>query len=130
MRVSSGHELVENRPESIIAFRSAAALEPPGLRPRATRLGFRAVLLDSAERIVELVDGERLPYDKLLISTGARNRRPGIPGLDLEGVFDLRIVDDADCIRTEALPGGRRSWSAWDSSARRSRPRSVSSASR
>ncbi|MGH2652276.1 MAG: FAD-dependent oxidoreductase, partial [Actinomycetota bacterium] len=28
-----------------------------------------------------------------------------MPGLDLEGVFDLRTVDDADRIRAEALPG-------------------------
>ena len=69
------------------------------------RLGVRAVLLDPAERIVELADGERLPYDKVLIATGARNRRPDIGGLDLEGVFDLRTVDDADRIRTEARRG-------------------------
>jgi len=69
------------------------------------RLGVRAVLLDPAERIVELADGERLPYAKVLIATGARNRRPDIGGLDLEGVFDLRTVDDADRIRTEARRG-------------------------
>ena len=70
-----------------------------------TRLGVRAALLDPSKRIVELADGERLPYDKVLIATGARNRRPDIGGLDLEGVFDLRTVDDADRIRTEARRG-------------------------
>ena len=70
-----------------------------------TRLGVRAVRVEPAERIVELADGERLLFDKALIATGARNRRPAIPSLDLEGVFDLRTVDDADRIRTEALPG-------------------------
>lgn len=70
-----------------------------------TRLGVRAVRLDPAESIVELADGERLPYDKVLIATGSRNRRPDIGGLDLEGVFDLRTVDDADRIRTEARRG-------------------------
>jgi 3-phenylpropionate/trans-cinnamate dioxygenase ferredoxin reductase subunit len=69
------------------------------------RLGVRAVRLDPAARIVELADGERLQYEKVLIATGARNRRPDIAGLGLEGVFDLRTVDDADRIRAEARPG-------------------------
>jgi 3-phenylpropionate/trans-cinnamate dioxygenase ferredoxin reductase subunit len=70
-----------------------------------TRLGVRAVRLDPAARIVELADGERLQYEKVLIATGARNRRPDIAGLALAGVFDLRTVDDADRIRAEARPG-------------------------
>lgn len=70
-----------------------------------TRYDARAVRLNSAEKIVELANGERLPYDKLLIATGARNRRPPIRGLELDGVFDLRTVDDADRIRAEALSG-------------------------
>jgi 3-phenylpropionate/trans-cinnamate dioxygenase ferredoxin reductase subunit len=69
------------------------------------RLGVRAVRLDADDRIVELAGGERLAYDKLLIATGARNRRPPIPGLDLEGVYELRTVDDANRIRAEARPG-------------------------
>lgn len=70
-----------------------------------TRFGVRAARLDPAERTVELAGGESLHYDKLLIATGARNRRAAIPGLDLEGVYDLRTVDDANRIRTEALLG-------------------------
>jgi 3-phenylpropionate/trans-cinnamate dioxygenase ferredoxin reductase subunit len=63
------------------------------------------VRLDPGERSIELADGERLRFDKALLATGARNRRPAIPGRELEGVFDLRTVEDADRIRTEALPG-------------------------
>lgn len=70
-----------------------------------TRLGVRALRIDAAGRIVELADGDRLHYDKLLVATGARNRRLDIAGLGLEGVFDLRTVDDADRIRAVALPG-------------------------
>ena len=70
-----------------------------------TRRGIRAVRLDTVENVVELAGGERLLFEKALIATGARNRRPAIPGLELEGVFDLRTVEDADRIRAEALPG-------------------------
>jgi 3-phenylpropionate/trans-cinnamate dioxygenase ferredoxin reductase component len=72
-----------------------------------TRFGVRASEVHAAEQVVELEGGERLPYDKLLIATGGRNRRFPIPGLDLEGVYDLRTVDDCDRIRAESAPGRR-----------------------
>ena len=72
-----------------------------------TRFGVRATRVLAAERVVELEGGERLPYDKLLIATGGRNRRFPIPGLDLQGVYDLRTVDDCDRIRAESTPGRR-----------------------
>jgi 3-phenylpropionate/trans-cinnamate dioxygenase ferredoxin reductase subunit len=46
-----------------------------------------------------------VPYDKVLIATGRRNRRPPIAGLDLEGVYDLRTVIDADRVRSQVVPG-------------------------
>ena len=69
------------------------------------RLGTRAARVEPSERVVDLEDGERVPYDKLLIATGARNRPLPVAGVDLEGVFDLRTIEDADRIRAEALPG-------------------------
>jgi 3-phenylpropionate/trans-cinnamate dioxygenase ferredoxin reductase component len=74
------------------------------------RLGVRAERLDLAEpaRAVVLAGGERVPFDRAVIATGARNRRPAaIPGLDLPGVLDLRTPADADAIR-EAAGGGAR----------------------
>jgi 3-phenylpropionate/trans-cinnamate dioxygenase ferredoxin reductase subunit len=72
-----------------------------------TRFGVRATAVHAAEQVVELEGGERVSYDKLLIATGGRNRRFPIPGLDLEGVYDLRTVDDCDRIRAESTPGRR-----------------------
>ncbi len=46
-----------------------------------------------------------MSYDKLLVATGGRNRRLPIPGLDLEGVYDLRTVADCERIRAEIAPG-------------------------
>src|SRR5918998_5158529 len=38
-------------------------------------------------------------YDQLIIATGARAILPPIPGADLDGVFKLRFLTDADEIR-------------------------------
>jgi 3-phenylpropionate/trans-cinnamate dioxygenase ferredoxin reductase subunit len=46
-------------------------------------------------------------FDALLIATGGRNRRISIPGGNLEGIYGLRTVEDADRIRAEAVPGRR-----------------------
>ncbi|HJR60455.1 MAG TPA: FAD-dependent oxidoreductase [Vicinamibacterales bacterium] len=70
-----------------------------------TRFGVRATRVDPVERVVELDTGRPVPYGKLLIATGVRNRRPPIPGLGLPGVFDLRMVRDADALRSEIAAG-------------------------
>ncbi len=69
------------------------------------RLGVRALAVDPRSKVVELEGGSALAYDRLLVTTGGRNRRPAIPGIDLEGVLQLRTVDEADRIRAEARPG-------------------------
>jgi 3-phenylpropionate/trans-cinnamate dioxygenase ferredoxin reductase component len=70
-----------------------------------TRFGVRAKRVGVAEKVVEIDGGERVSYDKLLVATGGRNRRLPIPGLDLEGVYDLRTVADCERIRAEIAPG-------------------------
>ena len=85
-----------------------ALVQPPGFYGEngiETRFGVRATRVDAAEKVVELGDGEGVAYDKLLIATGGRNRRFPIPGLDLEGVHDLRTVADCERIRTQIAPG-------------------------
>jgi 3-phenylpropionate/trans-cinnamate dioxygenase ferredoxin reductase subunit len=67
----------------------------------------RVERLDPAAKVVELEGGEQLPYDMALIATGSRNRRFPIPGLDLEGVLDLRTASDAEHIKQAAAAGGR-----------------------
>jgi NADPH-dependent 2,4-dienoyl-CoA reductase/sulfur reductase-like enzyme/rhodanese-related sulfurtransferase len=40
-----------------------------------------------------------LPYDKLVIATGAIPLCPGVPGVDLEGIMSLHSLDEADALR-------------------------------
>jgi 3-phenylpropionate/trans-cinnamate dioxygenase ferredoxin reductase subunit len=87
-----------------------ALLRPAGFYERnriETRFGTRATRIDPAERTVSVDIGPPVRYDKLLIATGVRNRRPPIPGLDLPGVFDLRTLGDADALRGEIATGRR-----------------------
>jgi NADPH-dependent 2,4-dienoyl-CoA reductase/sulfur reductase-like enzyme len=60
----------------------------------SARLGERVVRVDPAAHEVQLASGESLPFDRLLIASGARPRRLNIPGADLEGVFTLRNLAD------------------------------------
>ncbi len=48
-----------------------------------------------------LLTGERgsLPYDKLVIATGATPFKPPVPGVDLKGVTTLQSMADADFLR-------------------------------
>jgi NADPH-dependent 2,4-dienoyl-CoA reductase/sulfur reductase-like enzyme len=64
------------------------------------RLGAVATGLDLSSKHVLLGGGERLPYDGLVIATGATPRR--LPGTDhLDGVHTLRTLDD--CLEVRAI---------------------------
>ena len=69
------------------------------------RLGRRAAQIDARRKIVRLADGEEVPYDRLLVTTGGRNRALTVPGADLQDVFQLRTVEDCDRIRAVAKAG-------------------------
>jgi nitrite reductase (NADH) large subunit len=63
-------------------------------------LGEPVTRVDPGAHQVHLQGGSRLPYDRLLIASGARPRLLGLPGEDLEGVYTLRTL--ADCRRLVA----------------------------
>jgi 3-phenylpropionate/trans-cinnamate dioxygenase ferredoxin reductase component len=70
------------------------------------RLGRTAVSLNAAARELALDDGERLRYDRLLLTVGAEPRRLSIPGAELDGVLYLRSVADSDALRERLDRGG------------------------
>lgn len=67
------------------------------------RLSTRATALDLAAQRLSLDDGTSLPYDRLLLATGARPRRLGVPGA--EWALGLRHLDDARRLRGLLRPG-------------------------
>jgi 3-phenylpropionate/trans-cinnamate dioxygenase ferredoxin reductase subunit len=71
------------------------------------RLGTRAVSIDRAARTVTLESGESVPYETLILATGARARRLTLPGSDLEGVQVLRSAADAEMLKLALGPGKR-----------------------
>lgn len=86
----AGHRALQLRDETVVEAIGADF-----------RLGRRAVGLDTDARRVR-VQGpggeESVPYDGLVIATGARARRPAT---DLAGVHVLRTLDDAEAVRAE-----------------------------
>jgi 3-phenylpropionate/trans-cinnamate dioxygenase ferredoxin reductase component len=69
--------------------------------------GRTVVALDRQGRQVELQDGARIGYDRLLLATGSRPRRLNLPGEADAPVFYLRDIADSLALR-ERLTAGRR----------------------
>ena len=61
--------------------------------------GTRAAEIDRAGRQLRLASGEKLGYDHLVLATGARNRVPPLPGIELDGVCYLRNLAETDELR-------------------------------
>tara|TARA_R110002020_G_scaffold36894_68_gene111176 strand:+ start:10964 stop:12178 length:1215 start_codon:yes stop_codon:yes gene_type:complete len=65
-------------------------------------LGRRVAEIDRAGKSVLLDDGTSIAYSHLALATGARNRRPPLPGLDDPAVMELRGLDHCRTILTRA----------------------------
>lgn len=86
-----------------ILIRPAASYEKIDIE---FRLGCRVASLAPDERAVTLADGERVPFDALVLAVGSRVRRLPLPGSDLGGVHYLRDIADVDRIRSEVRVDG------------------------
>jgi 3-phenylpropionate/trans-cinnamate dioxygenase ferredoxin reductase subunit len=69
--------------------------------------GTRVAAIGPDARFVELADGGRIGYDRLLLATGCAPRTLPVPGADLDGVLHLRTLADADRIAGAVADGGK-----------------------
>ncbi|MBQ1390638.1 MAG: NAD(P)/FAD-dependent oxidoreductase [Firmicutes bacterium] len=68
--------------------------------------------IDRDAKTVATCDGETIPYDKLILATGADNFIPPFGNKDFEGrlkdgIFTIRTADDIYAIKARCLPGAR-----------------------
>jgi 3-phenylpropionate/trans-cinnamate dioxygenase ferredoxin reductase component len=90
------HEKTYLRPESYYA-ESGVEL----------KLAATVIAIDRKTQRLELAGGGTIPYDSLLLTTGARARRLPLPGGDGPRIFYLRDIDDALALRERLQPGVR-----------------------
>jgi NAD(P)H-nitrite reductase large subunit len=62
-------------------------------------LNTRVNAIDRAGKSIVLATGEEVPYDALVIATGASARIAPTPGIEREGTFVLRTAEDATKLR-------------------------------
>src|SRR5690606_38895657 len=67
----------------------------------------RAVWIDRANKKVRIEGGRELPYDALVLATGAKPRKLPLVGADLAGVHLFRTAAQVDAIRPSFTPGAR-----------------------
>lgn len=91
-----------------IADRARLAVQTPesltGLLNLAVRVNTEAIAIDRASKTVTVRRAggkltEELPYDKLVLATGAAPVRPPLPGIDDPRILTLRTLQDMDAIK-------------------------------
>ena len=71
------------------------------------RKGAEVAAISPQDGEVQLSDGERIPFDRLVLAGGAHAFIPPLPGSRLQGVFCLRTLDDARRIIAALKPDTR-----------------------
>lgn len=112
--VDSETRLPYERPPLSKHFMDGPELQTPVLRSPEyfrthdieLRSGVSVAGIDRAGRRIHTSDGSALPYDHLVLATGAAPRRPPVRGIDLAGVHVLRSADDARALRASLSTGG------------------------
>lgn len=61
-------------------------------------LGDRADEIDRARKVVKSDQGCEIPYDKVVLATGSYPFVPPVPGIDKQGVFVYRTIEDLERI--------------------------------
>ena len=96
--------LAGNAPEEWIPLRGDDFYTEQGIE---LRLRTNVTRIDVAAREVVLDDGSKVPYDRLLLATGAEPVRLPLPGMDLPHVYTLRTLADSRAIIARAKTARR-----------------------
>ena len=83
-------------------------IRPPVIYEKAEiefMLNTRVESIDRDNKKLNLDTGESINYDKLALTLGSRVRKVDLPGIDLEGVYYLRDVNDVEKIRAHVAAG-------------------------
>ncbi|MER8763152.1 FAD-dependent oxidoreductase [Mesorhizobium sp. M0968] len=105
--VGDENELPYHKPPLSKTFIKDQQAKPQPLRGEAFytgsaidfRPGIRVERIDVGGRRLEISGGGVLPFDRLILATGARPRLLPLPGSELSGVVSLRSLGDALLIR-------------------------------
>ncbi|MER8634633.1 FAD-dependent oxidoreductase [Mesorhizobium sp. M1365] len=105
--VGNENELPYHKPPLSKTFIKDQQAKPQPLRGEAFytgsaidfRPGIRVERIDVGGRRLEISGGGVLPFDRLILATGARPRLLPLPGSELSGVVSLRSLGDARLIR-------------------------------
>lgn len=105
----------ERPPLSKELLAGAIPVEKTYLRPVAfyaeNRIAFRpgetVTAIDRKAQRITLASGSAMPYDALLLTTGARAGRLSLPGADHPRVLYLRDIADSLALREQLNPGVR-----------------------
>ena len=90
------------------AEKETCLLWPPGTLEDAgieMRLGESVSSIAPDDHTLTLANSETIGWNKLLIATGGRARSLNVDGADLEGIFTLRTIGDAEDIRSGLSEG-------------------------
>jgi len=87
--------LAGNAPEEWMALRPPEFYREQGID---LRLETEVAAIDARGRSVSLRDGKTLPFDKLLLATGAEPIRLDVPGANAPHVYVLRSLSDSRAI--------------------------------
>jgi nitrite reductase (NADH) large subunit len=71
------------------------------------RVGARVVDVDADLKVVMTEDGTATSFDTLLLATGSSALMPPIEGIEKDGVFAFRTLDDTRALLDRAKPGVR-----------------------
>lgn len=87
-----------------LGFRPPAFYEKKDIR---LHLGDAVTAIDTDRHTVQLASGKTWEWTRLLLATGAHNRRLTLPGTELPGIHYLRTLRESEALKSDLIPGHR-----------------------